>query len=218
MMKKNVQLLCLFICMTFAGFAQMKEGKITYDMTFSSDNPDMAMGVAMMQGSKMIMEFMPGKSRSEVSMGTMGTMVTVADEKADKALMLMNMMGMKYAVETKISDAKKEEGEKPNYKVEITNETKEIMGYKCTKAIMTSDEGTMVMWFTKEITAYTSGQNYYNDQMPGFPMSFTMQQSEMNIDMTVTGLEKKVDKKAFDMSVPEGYEVKTAEELQMMGR
>lgn len=220
-MRKNVQLLCLFICMTFAGFAQLKEGKINYDMTFSSDNPEMAMGIAMMQGSKMSLFFMPGKSRSDVSMGTMGTMVTIADQKTDKGLMLMDMMGMKYAMEMDLDKEEDNASEAPDYKVEITSETKEILGYKCTKAIMTSDDaetGPITMWFTKDIAANTTGQNYFNSEMPGFPMSFQISQSEMTIDMTVTSIEKKVDKKVFSMEIPEGYEVKTEEEMMMMGQ
>jgi GLPGLI family protein len=206
--------------MAFAGFAQMKEGKITYDMVFSSDNPDMAMAIGMMQGSKMTMEFIPGKTRSEVSMGTMGTMVTIADEKKEKALMLMDMMGMKYAMESDLKESiEKTTSDNPDYKVEITNETKEIMGYKCTKAIMTGEDGsTIIAWYTKDITVYTAGQTYYNSDMPGFPMSFTLTQNEMTIEMTVTGLEKKADKSHFSMEVPEGYELKTEEELMMMGQ
>jgi len=219
-MKRKIQLLFLFISLTVAGFAQMKKGTITYDMTFSSDNPDMAMAIGMMQGSKMTLSFMPGKSRSEVTMGTMGTMTTISDEKSKKILMLMDMMGMKYAINSDIE--KKEEGnaDNPDYKVEITEETKEILGYKCKKAILTNPEdgSVITMWFTNDIVAYTDGHNYYNSDMPGFPMAITMNESEMSIDMTVTGVNKKVNKKVFDMTVPDGYEVKTQEELMMMGQ
>jgi GLPGLI family protein len=220
MIKMKLQLLCLFVCMTCAGLAQVKEGKITYDMTFTSDNPDMAMAIGAMQGSKMILSFAPGKSRSEVSMGTMGTMVTIADEKAKKTLALVDMMGMKYAIQSDADAADKEpETAEPSYNVEITNETKMIMGYKCTKAIMTSeDAGVITVWFTKEINAYTGGQRYYTSDMPGFPMALSMSQNEMVVDMTAVNVEKKADKALFDMKVPEGYEVKTAEEMQMMGQ
>jgi GLPGLI family protein len=221
-MKKHLQLLILFLGLSIVSFAQMKKGKITYDMSFSSDNPEMAMGLSMMSGSKMIMSFMPGKSRSEVSMGMMGTMTTISDEKSKKILSLTNMMGMKYAIESTLEDSKAAASEQEKPKVEITNETKEIMGYKCTKAIMTTNADgeaqTITMWYTKDITAFTGGQQYYNEDMPGFPMQISLSREGMNVDMTVTNIEKKVDKKAFDMKVPEGYEVKTQEELmQMMG-
>lgn len=221
-MKKHLQLLALFLGFTVVSFAQIKEGKITYDMTFASDNPEMAMGVQMMSGSKMSMSFMPGKSRADISMGMMGTMTTISDEKSKKVLTLMDMMGMKYAMESTTEEVEAEAGEQPKPKIEITKETKEIMGYKCTKAIMTTEteEGPMpvTMWFTKDIDVFTGGQQYYNEDMPGFPMQIAVTQSGMSIDMIVTAMDKKVDKKVFDMKVPDGYEVKTEEEMMMMGQ
>ncbi len=189
-------------------------------MTFSSDNPDMGMAIGMMEGSKMSIEFAPGKSRSEVTMGTMGLMTTIVDEKSDKSLVLMDMMGMKYAVTGNLKEVeKKEAAKKPDYKVEITKDTKTIAGYTCTKAIMTGDNGSIIdVWFTKEIEAFTAGQTYYNSDMPGFPMSFKMNEEDMVIEMTVTEISKKVNKTNFSMTVPEGYEVKTQEEMEMMGK
>jgi len=203
----------LFIGMSVVSFAQMTEGKISYSMEFSSDNPDMAMGIAMMQGSKMDMHFAPGKSRTEVSMGSLGTMTTISDEKTKKVLSLMNMMGQKTAIES-TTDVKPEDV--ANYEVEITNETKEIMGYKCTKALMTTEDGTiMTVWFTKDIVATTKGQTYYNSQMPGFPMAFNVNQGGMNIQMTVTGIEKKAPAKSlFETKVPDGYTVQSMEDLK----
>ena len=214
-MKKNISLLLLFVGMTVMSFAQLAEGKISYTMDFSSDNPDMAMGLAMMQGSKMEMNFVPGKSRTDVSMGSLGTMTTIADEKSKKVLTLMNMMGQKTAIES-TTDKLPDNEKAPEYDVEITNETKDILGYKCTKAIMTTDEGTaMTIWYTKDIVVATQGQNYYNSQMPGFPMAFNMTQSGMNIQMTVVGIEKKAPSKSlFETKVPDGYTLQTMEELQ----
>lgn len=214
-MKKSILLALLFVSTTLISFAQMKKGKITYDMAFSSDNADMAMAANMMQGSKMMMSFMPGKSRTDVTMGMMGTMITITQQKDNKSLSLMDMMGMKYAIEQTTDQTTAPN----NYTVEITSETKVICGYTCTKALMTDESGNvMTVWFTKEIQVYTNGQNYYNQQIPGFPLAFTLMQSELKIEMTATSVEKKVSKKDFSMTVPEGYELKTPEELQMLGQ
>jgi hypothetical protein len=35
--------------------------------------------------------------------------------------------------------------------------------------------------------------------------------------MTVTDISKTIDKKAFDMKIPDGYTVKTMDELKSMG-
>ncbi|ASS50356.1 MAG: hypothetical protein A3D31_12370 [Candidatus Fluviicola riflensis] len=214
-MKKIALLVCLFASTTLVSFAQMKKGAVTYDMNFSSDNPEMGMISSMMAGSKMTMYFTPGKSRTDVSMGMMGTTTTVSDQKAKKSVTWVDMMGTKYATETVLE----ENPPKPeDQTVEITTETKEILGYVCTKALITSAEaGVMTVWFTKDIQAFTGGQNYYNSSIPGLPLSISMSTNEINIEMVATKVEKKVSKKLFSTKIPEGYEIKTAEELKEMG-
>lgn len=206
---------------TGLSFAQMTEGKITYSMEFTSDNPDMAMYTSMMQGSKMELSFMPGKSKAAISMGAMGTMTTTADEKADKTLMLMDMMGQKMAMTGTLSAIEENpdpQDAMPKYSFEMTSETKVIAGYTCFKAIATLEDGAQTeMWFTKDISANTKGQQYFNKDMPGFPMEYSVNQQGMIVKMTVTDISKSVDKKAFEMKVPDGYTVKTMDELKSMG-
>lgn len=214
-MKKIALLACLFVSTSLVSFAQMKKGIVTYDMNFSSDNPEMAMISSMMAGSKMTMYFTAGKSRADVSMGMMGTMSTISDQKSKKSVSMVDMMGTKYATETVLEEtpAKPED-----QTVEITTETKEILGYVCTKALISSPEsGVMTVWFTKDIQAFTNGQNYYNSSIPGFPLSMNISTNGITIDMIANKVEKKVNKKMFSTAIPEGYEIKTAEELKEMG-
>lgn len=214
-MSKNVLTLLLFIGLSLSAVAQLKKGVVSYDMTFSSDNPEMAMVSTMMAGSKMVMSFMPGKSRADISMGMMGNMSSISDSKKSKSLGLVDMMGMKYATETNL-DANTSADE-TTQNVEITSETKDILGYKCTKALITNEGGLITIWFTKDIEAYTKGQQYYNSKIPGFPLSMLVSQNDMNIEMIATSVEKTVSKNAFSMKIPEGYELKSEEELKMMG-
>lgn len=201
-------------------FAQMKEGTITYTMDFSSDNPDMAMGISMMQGSKMMLAFMPGASRTEITMGTFGTISTVADEKSGNILMLMDMMGMKNAVKTSQKEMQAETKKAAdNTKVELTNETKDISGYKCKKAIVTTEDGQKVdVWYTEQIQAYTQGQQYFNNQIPGMPMAFSANANGMTVNFNVTSIEKTADKSKFTMTIPAGYTEKTYADMKKMGR
>ncbi len=219
-MKKMHYLLILLLGFSLPAFAQMKQGTITYDMQFSSDNPDMAMGLSMLTGSKMTTSFMPGKARAEVSMGTFGKTTTITDTKTKKILTLMDMMGSKTATESKMEEEDKEADKTGEIKVETTDETKEIMGYKCTKSVITMEDGTvMVAWCTKDIVVSTQGQTYYSAQMPGFPMEFEITQQEMTMKFTVTAIDKAKPKKTlFEMKVPEGYKLMTEEELKAMGQ
>lgn len=214
-MSKKVLNLLLFIGLSLTTVAQLKKGVVSYDMTFSSDNEDMAMISSMMAGSKMVMSFIPGKSRVDISMGMMGNVSTISDSKAKKSLTLTDMMGMKYAVESKLEAS---EDNSSNQTVEITNETKTIAGYLCTKANLTTADGnTMVIWFTKDIVAFTKGQNYMNSKVPGFPMEMMMVQDGLTIEFKATSVEKTADKKLFKQTIPEGYDIKTEEDMKSMG-
>lgn len=214
-MKKLV--LSLFLAIASISLAQTS-GKISYSMEFSSDNPEMAMAIGMMQGSKMDLSFMPGKSRLDMSMGSMMKMTTISIVKTDAALMLMDIMGQKIATESKISSSSNEESaSKP--KVEKTDETKEIIGFKCHKFVVKADDGNeLIMWATNDISATLAGQKQFgNSIVEGVPLEFSTLSNGMNIHFVATKFDKAVDKKGFSTKIPEGYTVMTEEELKNMG-
>lgn len=187
-------------------------------MTFSSDNPDMAMATSMLTGSKMTISFMPKKSKIEMTMGMFGKFTTIADIKKKKVLMLVDMMGQKNAAEDKV-DAAKADSARAASTVQLVDETKTILGYTCKKAIVTDKEGKeMTFWYTEDIKVDFTGQRQFNTNVPGVILEFATNQNEMVISFTASSFEKTIDKKEFDMKIPEGYVLKTPEEMQMMGQ
>ena len=91
----------------------------------SSDNPEMEMQLAMMQGSTLDLFFKEGKSRTEMKMGAMMTITTIVDSESEDMMMLMGgMMGNK-AIHSTLSELEAEgTEEKPEYEVELTKKTK----------------------------------------------------------------------------------------------
>lgn len=214
---KQLLLSILFLAVVGTSIAQTK-GQISYSMDFSSDNPDMAMALPMMQGSTMELYFMPQKSKIEMTMGTFMKMNTVVDIKADKSLLLMEVMGNKTATEMKPSSSEKEaKTEEP--KVEVTSETKEIVGYKCTKTIIRDENGNeVIMWIATDLKAVLKGQQQFGtSKINGVPLEFSTVNNGMTIHFIATKISKKVDKKTFNLSVPEGYTVVSEEDLKNMG-
>lgn len=213
----NFRISIFFFLFTALAFGQTK-GKITFSMNFSSENPDMAMVSSMMQGSTMTLSFMPKKNKIEVKMGMMGTMTTIGDVKKKKTLLLMDMMGQKSAAEDKI-DPSKADSASMNTKIELLNETKTILGYTCKKAIISTEDGAqMTFWYTEDIKADLAGQRQFNSKIPGVVLEFSTKTGEMTIDFVATDFTENVSKTDFDMSIPEGYTIKTPEEMQMMGQ
>jgi GLPGLI family protein len=209
-----------FVC-TLLSFAQLTEGHISYKIDMTSDDPDMQMAIGMMQGSTLEVYFKDKTTRAEMKMGAIMNITTISNETSGDVLMLMSGMIGHNAIKTTTSELEKENTEKPKYDVQLVDETKTIEGYACKKAILTDEEGNeSVFWYTEEIDISKKGQSYLNEDVPGFPMQYDLNNNGMKMTMTVSQLEKKLDKKSvslFEMAIPEGYKEMTMEDLKSMG-
>lgn len=212
------QLLTLLLIVVLTAMAKAQTtGHLQYEMEFSSDNPDMAMALPMMAGSTMDLYFMPEKSKLEMVMGTFMKMNTTVDVKTQKGLMLMEVMGNKSATEINLSNANAENATEP--KIVVTNETKTIIGYNCTKIIVQGEDGSeATLWVTKELMAALKGQKQFgNTEIEGVPLEFNAINNGMTVHFTATKFDGNVDANIFSMEVPQGYTIVTEEELKSMG-
>lgn len=211
---KSIALIAITILATSSLFAQTTEAVIQYDVKMDSDDAQVKQQLSMMSGSTMTMMFKDDNFKQIMDMGMQKT-TTIVNGKTDKSLMLMDMMGMKMAIP--MEQPKDEEGAvKPE--VDVTGETKEILGYKCKEVIITSeDESEIIVYVTEEIAPKNNKSNY-GSSVKGFALQIEVEQPMFNMIMTATNIEKKVkDKKAFDTKIPDGYEEKTMEDLKAMG-
>lgn len=217
-MKKVFSLLASLLCVMVA-LGQVKEGKVTFNMQFNSDDPQVQSQIGILQGSKMIMYFSPEFNRVELSMGAMMEVTTIADVKSKESLVLMGgMMGQK-AIKMNADDLKNIDVKKPAIKK--TGETKTIAGYKCVKYIVTTDETVVSIWTTNDLIAAKDGMQYVNEEIPGFPLEFEASVMGMSLVGTASevqkGLGKSNKKELFSMAIPSGYEEMSADDLNEMG-
>ena len=217
-------ILFAFIAITWSlcTTAQVKEGQVKYAIEMTSDDPNVQSQLAMLNGSKMDMVFSEKFSRVDFSMGMFLQVVTVTDLDANNGLLLMSGVTGNTAVVMTAEDVEKTAEEAPEFQIEATKETKKILGYKCTKYILTTEEGTDVSyWTTTEINASKTNNRYMNKSIEGFPLLFETEANGMKMTFTATefkeGLKGLNTKELFDMSIPEGYEEMTMEELEGMG-
>lgn len=220
---KNLFLSTILLLSSLAAMAQMTEGHIAYKIDITTDNPDMQMVIGMMQGSTMDVYFKDKTTRSEMKMGSMMNITTLTNESTKDVLMLMSGMIGQNAIKTTLTELDEQKTTEENpFTVNLVDETKVIEGYTCYKATLTSEEGLeSVFWYTQDINVSKKGQSYLNDQVPGFPMQFELNNGPMKMSMTVSKIDKTLDKKKsatlFDMTIPRGYKEMTMEELQSMG-
>lgn len=220
-MKKTLLFLVVILFSSVTVNAQLTEGHVKYEMTVTSDNPAMEMAIAMMDGATMEIYFKGESTLVKVNMGMAMNMTTTTNSKSGEVLIKMGgMMGNK-AIRSTLDEMKDQQPEESmESDVSLMNETKDIQGFKCKKAIFKDKDGNeAIFWYTEEITVSKLGQNYLNKDIPGFPLEFEMNQKDMKMAMKAILLEKSINNASelFSMKIPAGYQEISMKDMNGLG-
>ncbi len=219
-MKTTIKLLFVLVAMSlsFAGQAQKAKkvktfaGIITYDITYDGDEVDEATRAQL--PTQIVVSMSGNKVRNE-QVSSFYTMASISDLEKGSAIILIDAMGMKIAVnQTKEDiDKNKAEAKLADPIIKFVEETKMIAGYKCKKAEVTEGEDIVEVYYTEEI-AVPAGMNDNNGfkGINGMLMQYTVVQQGMTMTMTVKEVKKAKIKGALFI-IPDDYDVKTMEEL-----
>jgi GLPGLI family protein len=193
-------------------YAQTKTGAVTYEMTMPDNEEMAAMGTNTIKIS-----FNEKSSATQLDM--MGGMISVKTISIDKnnpkeTRMLMDMMGKKYEVtgeaegfaNTDVASLKDAESVTYDKKA-----TKEILGYKCYKALVTMNSGVINTFYVTDAIAV---QSLPADKLKltGFPLEVEVNSEKGKVVLLATSVDKAPSASCF--TVPEGYKKVTQEELQ----
>ena|SRR5688572_29976460 len=194
---------------------KLNEGKVIYEISY----PDMEMDpqMAAMMPTESVVYFKGNLSRTETSMGMGISSATIVNSKTNEMTALTDMMGTKTATIVDMDDQKKDKSDvkEEDLKIAHSNETKEIAGYACKKAILTNADGTTIeMFYTENITS-SSQFNTQWKSLKGFPLEYTLAVGGMNMKMTAKSVTKeKISDELF--KIPSDYKLMTQEEFQKM--
>lgn len=197
-------------------FAQKKfEGTVVYGLEYQDLPPEMAAMSAMLP-DEMTTMIKGEKSRVEQSLGMGMSQVTITDSKKENGTLLMDMMGKKMAVEMskkELEDLNKKGGKDKKPEFKYLDETKEIAGYKCKKAIAVIEgAGEMVVYYTEELPA---GVSKHYEGLNGFPLEYTIDAGQFKMKVTAKSV-KKESLGADLFVIPDGYEKMTLADFQKM--
>ncbi|MFT7588876.1 MAG: hypothetical protein ACI959_001089 [Limisphaerales bacterium] len=210
---KSLLSLTIAILFTFSfvkagvGEEVIKEGTITYTVITDDLDPNMAMFLTNM---KMTVLFDKGNLKIDTDMG-MGSVVITSNAETKSTLMLMDMLGNRYAIRTEEQAAQEE--------VEVTfpGETKVIAGYKCKKAVMIYQETELIFYVTDKLNVPDLNAQFPIDKLKGYPLQLELNQGPLKLTMIASEVKaEKMAKGTFDQIVPEGFEEKTMEELKTL--
>ncbi|WP_329806672.1 hypothetical protein [Flavobacterium facile] len=211
---KNLKQIALVAFAIFSTqfYAQTKTGAVTYEMTMPDNEEMAAMGTNTIKIS-----FNEKSSATQIDM--MGGMISIKTITLDKtnvkdSRMLMDMMGKKYEVTGESAGFGNSEVASLKDAESVTydkKDTKEILGYKCYKAVVKMTGGTTSNFYVTEAIA-TQGKAEDKIKLAGFPLEIEVNSEKGKIIMLATAFDKVPSATCF--TVPEGYKKVTQEELQ----
>lgn len=167
--------------------------------------------------------FKNGNNRTEMKM-LMGSVISIHKKDNDTSYMLTNMMGSRSVIKTTPQgiDSMKKEMKTEDPKIKFTNETKQISGYKCQKAIMIMKmqglSQAINYWYTKDIVVPYIDFSQLNPQIPKKKIDGLMVELEVTMNDTKAVISLvSIDKSPLPDSlfeIPAGYSFKTMDEIK----
>jgi GLPGLI family protein len=215
MMKSSLTFILLFLVSAALVAGKPFDGVITFKISY----PDSKFSEAQLNmfPKLMTVSIKGSKARTEMNVGG-GTTVEIVDYMSKSKIALINMMGQKYAIKQTTAEIEKENEGQAVGTVNITNETKNIAGYNCKKAIVTTDDDgvktTFEVWFTEEMGGKEANfDNPMYKNIPGVMLEFLLKTPQVNMKLSATSIEKK-SVAAKDFEIPSDYTLTTQEELR----
>ncbi len=201
------------LCSVTLCFSQSDfEGEIVYSIEYGQlpDQP----GIENMLPKEMKNSFKGDKTRVDQVLGTSGNSMFIVTDYTDMiGFIAQNMMGQKILIKIDESALKETLETNKNAQVEYKDEYKEILGYKCQKAILTMDNVSSEIYFTDQLPNKANKQFI---KLKGMPLEYTIKQQGLEMTLVATSIEKKsIDASIFEK--PTGYQEFSMEDLKNMG-
>jgi len=213
----NLFILFVTVLVSINGMAQKSKsfvGYISYDIkTLGEVEPAMAAQLP----TENLVYFNGAKTRIEQK-SAMGSTVIISNIETKEQIVLIDIMGQKYALKSSKEETENAQSQIPKGTVTMGTETKTIAGYNCKKADFTQDGKTSAIWITDEINLNNSNwQTQYKD-VEGVMLEYnqiTGQEGEINLLITAKEVKKEKVKDSM-FTVPAGYQEMSLTEFKKM--
>lgn len=221
-MKLRLYSITLFLIgLSIGVLAQEFEGRIEFEIK-NDGKSDPRMSMMMPKKSSMFVK--NGNIRMEMEMAMGMKSASITDGMTGNSVTLMDMMGQKYAIESRNDDEFiKKQQEKMKVSVNQTGEQKDIAGYACQKAIVsftdstTSTETALHVWYTKDLKISTNNKHIQGPfaSIEGSMLEYSISQQGFSMQFTATKVVKEAVEDA-KFEIPAEYKKMTQEDMMRM--
>ncbi|PKP20440.1 MAG: hypothetical protein CVU05_09090 [Bacteroidetes bacterium HGW-Bacteroidetes-21] len=205
--------ICIFSLSTFAqkGKAKTFEGQISYTIEYLTELD----AATKAQAPTEIIQYFKGNKMRLEQITAMGKVVVISDQDTKEQVVLIDMMGQKWAIKSTKEETEKALSETPKATVTVGTETKSIAGYTCTKAEVVTGESTETFWYTSDLGLENPNWNMPWSDIKGLLMEYTQTQGEISSKIVAKEV-KKGKQKDTQFTVPSDYQQMTSQEFQNM--
>ena len=210
-MKKLFLLFILLFCQF--SYGQITEGYFQYSIEAKAVDTSLRIRqtAAMMIDSKMALYFADSLSRVDMKMGKAYTTSITIDKKQNRVLTVTTgAIGNSASVHRADDVLYQAQAPDSTVTVELLDEEKTILGFKCKKAIMEISGEKTTYWYTNDIKVQASGQTIVNPNIPGFPVSISGINGGMLMNFELSNYKEGIEDKVatFTTIPPPGFLIK----------
>lgn len=186
-MKRITRLALLALMVHQSADAQktLSEGTIVYDITVQtgSKEPQLA---DMFDGARTTVYLKGSQSRTEM-VSPLGTTTTILDAKNNSGAVLKEYGNQKLLIKITRQDLEDINKKYAGIVFTMQNETKNIAGYECRKAVAKlSDGSTFTVYFTKELVTENKDYDYQFKTLPGLPLEYESSMGNLKVKYTAS--------------------------------
>ncbi|TCK67979.1 GLPGLI family protein [Winogradskyella wandonensis] len=213
---KLIYSLILTACFTFAGLAQTGF-YVKYNTDIQSSDEDAEMVAAMMQGSTIEVAANADKSWIQTNMGTMMTMTLEMDVKQSEATIYLTGMVGKLAYRGDPETLKDNDEDEGAPEIQFINETKDILGITCKKAISKDDSGnTSTFWYTENFKR-PEGMEQMPTNVPGLCLEFSVKGEGFLMTYKAVEFNDNAQMADYKLEIPADVKIQKLEDMKNMG-
>jgi GLPGLI family protein len=186
-MKNLILILVIFSSsvMLCRGQKKLSDLTLVYEAKVTTGNAEPRMADAFDGATTTI--FLKGNmSRSEMSSALFSS-TTIHDAQTGIAVVLREVSGQKLLIRMTAANWKDKNARYQGISFTNTSETREIAGYKCTKAVAKmSDGSSFTVFYTPDIIPENKEYDYHFRNLNGLPLEYELTQRNLTIRYTVS--------------------------------
>ncbi len=210
---------CFVIVVLDSLFLAQNQGKLEYIIEVEGATPQLQKTAQMLFDSRMNVLYRPNQSRVDFKLGEMMTQTMITNSETDQALSFSTGMMGDIAIVATMTQLQGSKVNDTASSVELIDETKEILGFKCKKAIVTTGaKEKITYWYTNDISLSSDGHQFMNPLVPGVPLEFTAMANGLLMHYKLANYSTEIPdaETQFSLVPPDGFQVLTFQQYQQM--